>query len=305
MLIIHRSGTRVHRAGLRELQVRPEPPGQDGRVVQPQPQPPLVRRRRGITVGPPSVEWYYPALKHGATHAAINRTTARAVVEALDQRRRTNMRGCWLVRGECKGADVPGGDRAVRAARRRRAPPRASAASDKWGAVLAENGDRRGHRGRRARARAPPLVLPERQRRRKYVGARRHALHKQRRGAVASSWPMVGAAVKTRDTSSHGASVRTDKPEAVRARVGAAPAQAAPKSSSATAPGSSSSCDRWPRPYPMTNRGKWRRGWTTRGRVAAVAAVQAAKDRGLGAPLVRGRIGPSSSRSGRSSRGRR
>ena len=32
----------------------------------------------------PSVEWYYPALKHGATHAAINRTTARAVVAALD-----------------------------------------------------------------------------------------------------------------------------------------------------------------------------------------------------------------------------
>ena len=32
----------------------------------------------------PAAEWYYPALKHGATHAAINRTTARAVVEALD-----------------------------------------------------------------------------------------------------------------------------------------------------------------------------------------------------------------------------
>ena len=50
---------------------------------------------------------------------------------------------------------------------------------------------------------------------------------------------------------------------AVGASVGAAPAQAArsfesmyaPKSSSATAPGSSSSCDRWPRPYHcMTNR---------------------------------------------------
>jgi len=89
---------------------------------------------------------------------------------------------------------------------------------------------------------------------------------------VASCAAMVGAAVKTRDTSSHGASVRTDKPEAVGARVSAAastsigaaasassssPAQAArsfesmyaPKSSSATAPGSSSSCDRWPRPY--------------------------------------------------------
>ena len=74
---------------------------------------------------------------------------------------------------------------------------------------------------------------------------------------VASCAAMVGAAVKTRDTSSHGASVRTDNPEAVGASVGAAPAQAArsfesmyaPKSSSATAPGSSSSCDRWPRPY--------------------------------------------------------
>ena len=83
---------------------------------------------------------------------------------------------------------------------------------------------------------------------------------------VASCAAMVGAAVKTRDTSSHGAGGRTDKPEAVGARVGAAastsigaaaPAQAArsfasmyaPKSSSATAPDSSSSCDRWPRPY--------------------------------------------------------
>jgi hypothetical protein len=88
---------------------------------------------------------------------------------------------------------------------------------------------------------------------------------------VTSCAAMVGAAVKTRDTSSHGASGRTDKPEAVGARVGAAastsigaaasasssPAQAArsfasmyaPKSSSATAPDSSSSCDRWPRPY--------------------------------------------------------
>ena len=79
---------------------------------------------------------------------------------------------------------------------------------------------------------------------------------------VASCADLVGAAVKTRDTSSHGASGRTDKPEAVGARVGSSassspPAQAArsfesmyaPKSSSATAPGSSSSCDRWPRPY--------------------------------------------------------
>ena len=79
---------------------------------------------------------------------------------------------------------------------------------------------------------------------------------------VASCATMVEAAATTRDTSSHRASVRTDKPEAVGARVGAAPAQAArsfesmyaSKSSSATAPGSSSSCDRWPRPYHcMTN----------------------------------------------------
>ena len=88
---------------------------------------------------------------------------------------------------------------------------------------------------------------------------------------VASCAAMVRAAVKTRETSSHGASGRTDRPEAVGVRVGAAastsigaaasasssPAQAArsfasmyaPKSSSATAPDSSSSCDRWPRPY--------------------------------------------------------
>ena len=39
---------------------------------------------------------------------------------------------------------------------------------------------------------------------------------------VASCAAMVGAAVKTRDTSSHGASGRTDKPEAVGARVGTA-----------------------------------------------------------------------------------
>ena len=45
---------------------------------------------------------------------------------------------------------------------------------------------------------------------------------------VASCAAMVGAAVKTRDTSSHGASGRTDKPEAVGARVGAAPALAGP-----------------------------------------------------------------------------
>ena len=46
----------------------------------------------------PAVEWYYPALKHGATHAAINRTTARAVVEALDASLCSRLGGEAIVR---------------------------------------------------------------------------------------------------------------------------------------------------------------------------------------------------------------
>ena len=90
----------------------------------------------------------------------------------------------------------------------------------KWGAVLAGRTLRlrRGHRGRRARARAPPLVLPERQRRRKYVGARRHALHKQRlraRGLVRGDGRSGRQDARHVIARSEG---RTDKPEAVGAR---------------------------------------------------------------------------------------
>ena len=32
------------------------------------------------------VEWYYPALRHGATHAAVNASTAPGVVDFLEAR---------------------------------------------------------------------------------------------------------------------------------------------------------------------------------------------------------------------------
>ena len=231
----------------------------------------------------PSVEWYYPALKHGATHAAINRTTARAVVEALaaspDKYARL-LAGARRVQKELTSPEAIA--RYVRhvvdALRRAQAQHLI-----KWGDVLAgENcSDFVEVTVDGAPAHAHHLWF--------YQNASDVANTSARVGMhyttnvyapVASCAAMVGAAVKTRDTSSHGASGRTDKPEAVGARVGAAastsigaaasasvgvgssassssPAQAArsfesmyaPKSSSATAPGSSASCDRWPRPY--------------------------------------------------------
>ena len=223
----------------------------------------------------PSVEWYYPALKHGATHAAVNRTTARAVVEALDaspDKYARLLAGARRVQKELTSPEAIA--RYVRhvvdALRRAQAQHLI-----KWGAVLAgENcSDFVEVTVDGAPAHAHHLWF--------YQNASDVANTSARVGMhytsnvyapVASCAAMVGAAVKTRDTSSHGASGRTDKPEAVGARVGAAastsigaaasassssPAQAArsfasmyaPKSSSATAPDSSSSCDRWPRPY--------------------------------------------------------
>ena len=214
----------------------------------------------------PSVEWYYPALKHGATHAAVNRTTARAVVAALDaspEKYARLLAGARRVQRELTSPEAIA--RYVRhvvdALRRAQAQHLI-----KWGDVLAgENcSDFVEVTVDGAPAHARHLWF--------YQNASDVANTSARVGMhyttnvyapVASCAAMVGAAVKTRDTSSHGASVRTDKPEAVGASVGAAastsssPAQAArsfasmyaPKSSSATAPGSSSSCDRWPRPY--------------------------------------------------------
>ena len=222
----------------------------------------------------PSVEWYYPALKHGATHAAVNRTTARAVVEALDaspDKYARLLAGARRVQKELTSPEAIA--RYVRhvvdALRRAQAQHLI-----KWGAVLAgENcSDFVEVTVDGAPAHAHHLWF--------YQNASDVANTSARVGMhytsnvyapVASCAAMVGAAVKTRDTSSHGASGRTDKPKAAGARVGAAastsigaaasasssPAQAArsfasmyaPKSSSATAPDSSSSCDRWPRPY--------------------------------------------------------
>ena len=212
----------------------------------------------------PAVEWYYPALKHGATHAAINRTTARAVVEALDaspDKYSRLLAGARRVQKELTSPEAIA--RYVRHVVDALRKAQAQHLID-WGAVLAGEtcSDFVEVTVDGAPAHAHHLWF--------YQNASDVANTSARVGMhyttnvyapVASCAAMVGAAVKTRDTSSHGASVRTDNPEAVGASVGAAastsPAQAArsfesmyaPKSSSATAPGSSSSCDRWPRPY--------------------------------------------------------
>ena len=209
----------------------------------------------------PAVEWYYPALKHGATHAAINRTTARAVVEALDaspERYARLLAGARRVQRELTSPEAIA--RYVRHVVDALRKAQAQHLID-WGAVLAGetcsdfvevtvDGAPANHLWFYQNASDLPAVN----------ASARVGMHYTTNvyAPVASCAALVGGT----NTSSHQASVRTDKPEAVGARVGAAPVQAArsfesmyaPKSSSATAPGSSSSCDRWPRPYHcMTN----------------------------------------------------
>ena len=207
----------------------------------------------------PAVEWYYPALKHGATHAAINRTTARAVVEALDaspDKYSRLLSGAQRVQRELTSPEAIA--RYVRAVVDALRKAQAQHLID-WGAVLA---------GETCSDFVEVTV----------DGAPAHAHHLwfyQNASDVANTSARVGmhyttnvyapvascaALVGGTNTSSHGARVRTDKPVGTAASTSSSPAQAArsfmyaPKSSSATTPGSSSSCDRWPRPYHcMTN----------------------------------------------------
>ena len=201
----------------------------------------------------PAVEWYYPALKHGATHAAINRTTARAVVEALDaspDKYSRLLSGAQRVQRELTSPEAIA--RYVRAVVDALRKAQAQHLID-WGAVLAGetcsdfvevtvDGAPAHHLWFYQNASDLPAVNAS-----AHVG-----MHYTTNvyAPVASCAALVGGT----NTSSHGASVGT--------RVGSSassssPAQAArsfesmyaPKSSSATAPGSSSSCDRWPRPY--------------------------------------------------------
>ena len=204
----------------------------------------------------PAVEWYYPALKHGATHAAINRTTARAVVAALDaspDKYARLLAGARRVQKELTSPEAIA--RYVRHVVDALRKAQAQHLID-WGAVLAGetcsdfvevtvDGAPAHHLWFYQNVSDLPAVN----------ASARIGMHYTTNvyAPVASCAALVGGT----NTSSHRASVRVDKPEAVGARVGAPPAQAArsfesmyaPKSSSATAPGSSSSCDRWPRPY--------------------------------------------------------
>ena len=201
----------------------------------------------------PAVEWYYPALKHGATHAAINRTTARAVVEALDaspDKYARLLAGARRVQKELTSPEAIA--RYVRHVVDALRKTQAQHLID-WGAVLAGetcsdfvevtvDGAPAHHLWFYQNASDLPAVN----------ASARVGMHYTTNvyAPVASCAALVGST----NTSSHGASVG--------ARVGSSassssPAQAArsfesmyaPKSSSATAPGSSSSCDRWPRPY--------------------------------------------------------
>ena len=201
----------------------------------------------------PAVEWYYPALKHGATHAAINRTTARAVVEALDaspDKYARLLAGARRVQKELTSPEAIA--RYVRHVVDALRKAQAQHLID-WGAVLAGetcsdfvevtvDGAPAHHLWFYQNASDLPAVN----------ASARVGMHYTTNvyAPVASCAALVGST----NTSSHGASVG--------ARVGSSassssPAQAArsfesmyaPKSSSATAPGSSASCDRWPRPY--------------------------------------------------------